>query len=359
MVPPRKRQRWLPENVTPYKDRHGKTRYRYRKTGQKTHHFKFEPGTPEFLEELREAQQAGLSRSEIIPMSMDDLARRLFASPKWLAMKDTSQHTYRRIIERYLERVGKSGQRYGTYPVKKVTVAGLEAHIVELKNTPAAANNLRKALKRMFKYAIKLGWIASNPAAETDGFRQGQGWATWSDEEIERYRAHWAYGTMARLTLEIALNTAARRCNLAVLERDHLKDGRWEIDHVKGNDETSVAITAEARAAIDALPAAPIRFFITGQWGKPYSIEGLSNRFRKWARAAGCPGSLHGLRKGVSRRLGEAGATTLEGRAITGHKNDRTFLHYAAKANRRTLADAAQAKLIGEPDLANPDNIGE
>lgn len=348
------RKRWLPANVTEFTDRHGKRRYRFRKRGLPVHSFKFEPGTPEFMEEYQQALQATKDTgSSFIPYSMDDLAHRMFRSPKWLSSKDSTQYTYRRIIERYLERTNKQGRRYGTYPAKKVTVGGLEAHIAELKDTPGSVNNLRKALKRMFNYAIKLGWMDSNPAALTDGFKAGAGFHTWTDEEFARYRAYYKRGTMARLVLELAINTAARRCNLATLERDHLVEGRWEIGHAKGNEETSVPITAETRAAIDALPAAPIRWFITNAYGKPFTTESLGNRFRKWATEAGCPGSLHGIRKGVSRQLAESGATEAQGRAVTGHKKNETFAHYAAKANRRRLADDAVAKLVGKPELAN------
>jgi site-specific recombinase XerD len=357
-MPRRKAQRWLPDHVTPYKDRHGRTRYRYRKTGEKTYHFKAEPGTPEFLEELGTARAGGpiaiTSSSAIVAGSMDDLARKLFAAPRWLRMKPSSQYTYRRIIERYLARLDRRGVRYGTYPAKRATVGVLDAHIAELADTPASANNLRKALKRLFDYAMKLGWITTNPATLTDSFGSGPGFHTWTDEEIQRYRAHHALGTMARVVLEVALNTAARRCNLAEIEREHLRDGRWYIDHAKGTNETSVVLTKEARAAIEALPASPIRFLIVSQRGTPYTIESLGNRFRKWADEAGCPGSLHGLRKAISRQLAECGATDAEGRSVTGHKKNATFAHYAAKADRTRLADTAMRKLIGEPDLANP-----
>lgn len=352
---PRKSRRWLPENVTAYTDRHGKTRYRFRKSGLPTHHFKSEPGTPEFLEELLEARGGAPTDRGVIPFSMDDLAQRMYRSPRWLGMQASSQYTYRRIIDRYLERTDRNGRRYGTYPAKKATVAGVERHVAELAATPASANNLLKALKRLFAYAIKLQWMTFNPAEHADGFKAGPGWHTWTDDEIDRFRGHWPYGTMARLTFELALNTAARRCNLAELERAHLVAGRWEIEHAKKGNETSVPITPEAQAAIDALPAAPIRFFITSATGKPYTVESLGNRFRKWAKEAGCPTQLHGIRKGVSRQLAESGATDAEGQSITGQKKSKTFAHYRAKADRRRLADNAMAKLVGEPDLANPD----
>ena len=358
-----RRKKGLLDNVTSYPDRHGKLRYRFRKTGLPVHHFKSEFGTEEFFRELAEARGGAItvSSGDAIPFSMDDLARRMFRSPKWLTSKDSTQYTYRRIIERYLDRTGKNGRRYGSYPAKLATVGGLETHIAELAATPGSANNLRKALKRMFNYAVKLGWMDHNPAALTDGFKSGEGWHTWTDEEIARFRAHWPYGTMARLTLELAINTTARRCNLARIERDDLVAGRWEVAHVKDNNETSVRITAEAKLAIKALPAAPIRFLIVSERGTPFTVEGLGNRFRKWANDAGCPGSLHGIRKGVSRQLAESGATDAQGQSITGQKKDKTFAHYRAKANRKTMADdamdkldAAKAKQIGEPHLANP-----
>jgi hypothetical protein len=84
-------------------------------------------------------------------------------------------------------------------------------------------------------------------------------------------------------------------------------------------------------------------------------VESLGNRFRKWAKEAECPTQLHGIRKGVSRILAESGVTEAQGRSITGHKKNETFAYYAAKADRRMLADAAMSKMIGEPDLANRD----
>lgn len=358
-MPRQKRERWLPDNVTPYKDRHGKVRYRFRKRGLKTYHFKNQPGSPEFMEELFAAQQKQPISGGHAPYSMDDLAHKMFAAPKFRGMQANSQYTYRRIIERYLDTVdSKTGKRYGTYPAKRATVEGLDKHIGNLSDTPAAANNLRKALKRLFKYANKIGWMQTNPADLTDLIKSDKegGFHTWTDDEIARYRAHWPYGSVARLTFEIALNNAARRCNLALIERDDLVNGRWRVKHAKGNDETSVALSPECALAIEALPVAPIRYFITSRKGTPYSIESLGNVFRKWAIAAGCPGRLHGIRKGVSRIAAEHGVTSLEGRSLTGHKKDATFEYYAEKSNRALLADNATAKMIGEPRLANPEN---
>lgn len=131
-----------------------------------------------------------------------------------------------------------------------------------------------------------------------------------------------------------------------------MRDGRWYIQHVKGTNETSVVLTDETRTAIEALPHTHSKFLIVNHRGDPYSTESLGNRFRKWANEADCPGSLHGLRKAISRQLAESGATDAEGRSITGHKKNATFAHYAAKADLERLADNAMKKLLA--NLSKP-----
>lgn len=349
------KQRWLPEGVTEWKDRHGKPRYRWRKTGCPTHHFKSALGSLEFAAELETARAALPKEAKgraIISGSVDDLVTRYYRSPGWLRMKASSRNTYRGIIDRFRERT-KKGVRYGDLPVDRITVAALDTILGGMSETPAAANNLRKALKRLLGYAVKLGWRTDNPAALTDAYKSGKGWHTWTDEEIERFRAHHDYGTRARLALELTLNTAARRCNVAVLDRTMLRNGKFHVEHIKGCDPAIVRASNEALRAIEAMPVAGFGTYLVTQFGKPFSVAGLGNKFRDWCNEAGlrhC--SLHGLRKAQSRRLAESGATSLQGRAVTGHKNDRTFGYYAEMADRERLADAGLANLAAR-DLAN------
>jgi integrase len=346
-----KRRSWLPENVTPYKDRHGKMRYRFRKTGFKTHHFASEPGTDEFLAEYgaAKAQRAlpkAVGSGRVAPGTLDDLCARYYASPAFKGMAENSQSTYRGIIERFRERKKKSGRRYGDLPVKAITTANLDAILGAMADTPAAANNLRKVMKRLFRIAVKAGMRQDNPAAETDTYKAGPGFHTWTEEEIEQYRARHPVGSKARLALELLLNTAARRCNGSQLRREQLVDGLFYIKHAKGNDETIVECLDETWEAIEAMPATGIGHFLVTDYGKPFSVAGFGNKMREWCDEADLPHcSAHGLRKAMSRRLAEHGATDAQGRAVTGQKKNQTFAYYAAKANRKHLAQQGLANL--------------
>lgn len=345
----------LPPNVTRFVDRHGKVRYRFRRKGWKSAFLKGEPGTPEFHRSYAEIVDRGEAEADVIqstravtPRSIDDLIRRYKTTVRWKRKGARTQRVQARILERFADKVSSSGKRYGERPVASITVAWLENVFGQMVDTPAAANELRKVLSGLLDCACRMSppWRTDNPARLTEKYGSGEGFHDWTDEEIEQYREHHKLGTMARLTLELALNTAARRCNVNKIERDHIKGGRIAVAHAKGNNEASIPLLATTQAAIDALPATPIRYLITTAYGKPFTDAGLGNRMRKWCDEANLPHcSLHGLRKAMSRRLAESGATDAEGQAVTGHKKASTFAHYRARANRAALAERAVSNL--------------
>lgn len=352
----------LPPNVRPVTDRHGKVRYRFRKKGYKSAYIQGHPGTAEFHKSYAEAlggavEDEGVkSAMSVTPRSLDDLLRRMKQSAKWRSKAPATQHRQSLVYARFMDRTDPKGRRYGERPVDAVTVGWLDRILGEMDSTPGAANDLRKKLAVLMEYACALEWRTSNPVRHTAKFADGKSHHTWTDEEIEQYRAAHPLGTMARLTLELALNTAARRCNIASLTRNSIREGRIITAHAKGNNAASVPMLNSTREALDALPAAPIKHLVVTQFGKPFSVGGLGNRARKWCDAAGLPHcSLHGLRRALSRILAEKGATDAEGMAVTGHKKAAHFAGYRADADRIALADTAMGRLNVQP--AAPENV--
>jgi integrase len=343
----------LPPNVCEAPDRHGKMRYRFRRKGWKSHYLPGAPGDAEFHEAYAAIVKGGamepkstLSPTKVTPRSLDDLLRQMRQTVRWKRKGARTQLVQGRLLERFMDRTDKKGRRYGERPVADVTVGWLEKILGGMSDTPAAANVLRKTLSGLLDLAVSMDWRTGNPVRFTTPYPEGEGHHDWTDAEIEQYRDRHPIGTMARLTMELALNTAARRCNVNRIERDHVVDGWIEVAHVKGNNETSVPMLATTKAALDALPAAPIKFLITTEFGKPFTANGLGNKMRDWCDRAGLPHcSMHGLRKAMSRQLAESGATDAQGMAVTGHKKDKTFAHYRAKANRKVLATVAVSNL--------------
>lgn len=124
--------------------------------------------------------------------------------------------------------------------------------------------------------------------------------------------------------MELLLNIAACRRNVARLRRDQMQNDKFDIEHAKGNDETIAPVFTETRATIDAMSVAGMDDFIDTEFGQPFSVAGFGNWFRDRCDEAGlnhC--SAHGLRKAMSRRLAEAGSSDAQGRSFTGQKKTR------------------------------------
>lgn len=338
-------RKWLPDNVTPYKDRHGKVRYRFRKRGLPTHHFRAQPGTEDFREEYA-AAIAAVAASRAAPHTYDALIESFYRSARWVKMKPSSQKTYRGIIERFRA-------KNGSKDVRRVNAAAIDQKLGKMAATPAAANNLRKALARLHRHAIKLDWRKDNPVAATDAFTiEGDGWHCWTETEIAAFDTRWPYGSKERLAKELLLETALRKSDALTVGKQHRKAGKLHLHHSKNNADTIIPLAPELEAAIDACPSGHMTYLVTQQ-GRPYSPTGFYNWFKRACEKAGlnhC--SPHGLRKAASRRLAESGATSLQGRAITGHKTDKEFAHYAASADKERMAEQAVANRR-QPKLAN------
>ena len=351
-----RKRKWLPDNVTEYEDRHGKKRYRFRKTGLPTHHFRNEPGTPEFMEEYHLAKVAEKPAPEprYAPGTVDAVIAALYKTPRWREMRPSSRATYQGIIERFRK-------TNGSRPIKSITAQRIDRKLASMIDTPAAANNLRKSLSRIFKQAIKMGLIKENPVAHTDAYRQqGEGFHAWTEAEIEQYEKKWPIGTRERLAMGLLLHTALRRSDMVKVGPENRIGDRLDLEHGKNDAETSIPISAELAAIIAPFENTTGTYLQT-KWGKPYTANGFGNWFAEKVEEAGLPANCraHGLRKAMSRRLAESGATNQQGRAVTGHKSDRVFAHYASSANKRVMADEALAnvsKRFAKPKAKDGEN---
>jgi integrase len=349
--------RELPPYASSYKDRHGKERVRFRKTGLPTHYPKAAPGTEEFWEDYLswKASKVQPGQERAIPGTFDDLISRFYSSVKWKNIpKASTKTTYRGELERFRAKYGK--RRVATMSARAVN--GL---MERMADTPAAANNLLKRLRTLFDYAILLGMRRDNPAKAVDSLKaQGDGFHEWTEPEIAKFRKHHALGTKARLALEIFVCTAQRRSDAATMGEDPEKPGYVKVRQLKTDALLSIRIHRDLKAAIAAFPSGKATFLVSER-GTPYTKESLGNWFKKQCVAAGLPHcSAHGLRKAAARRMAEIGLSNQLIKSITGHTTEAEVSRYTKNADQASRAEMAMTEMekFGSPDLAHLEENG-
>ena len=336
-IDPLSRKSWLPANVTPFTDKCGRVRYRFRKTGLPYHLFRADPGTPEFAAEYQAAKSGKTDApAKWAPGSFHALIESYYRSKRYKKLGDE----YRRMRTNSIERFRL---KHGDKPVTALQARHIVDWMDELAS-PHAANDLRKMLAQLMKHAILTGLRDTNPVDVIDPVEiESDGYHCWTEDEIAAFDTRWPLGTRERLAKELLLYTALRRKDMVVVGKQNLsRDGRKLIlRHTKNKSETVIRVLPPLAAALGAIEHSHLTYLVT-DFGKPFTPAGFGNWFRDRCNLAGLPQcSAHGLRKAMSRRLAEAGATNAEGRAVTGHKTDAMFNHYARSASVESMADRA------------------
>ncbi len=286
-------------------------------------------------------------RAAVIHRSIDDLVIRYFASGDFKReARDVTLSKNRAIIERFRK-------KYGTLPVAQVQFQHLDKIIRQTREKQIdgtggdfAAQKLRKELKRLFRYAVKLQWIDQNPIEYVEPITpKSDGFHTWTEVEIAQYQKFWAIGTKQRLAMEIMLWTAKRVGDVAKIGPQHVFQNKLQTRDDKTGKQNSIPISSELRRAIDAIPEKNLCFVVT-EFGAPFSQKGLSQAFSQWCTDAGLKHcSAHGLRKAMSRRMAESHVTNPEMKAITQHSDDAQLAVYTRDANQIQLAEKSIMKL--------------
>lgn len=222
-----------------------------------------------------------------------------------------------------------------------------------------AARKLRKELRRLFAFAVKLDWIAKNPVEQSDPIKvapseRSPGYYTWTEDDIATYRAHWPLGTKQRLAMELMLWTDQRKVDAIHLGRKHVRNGKFVIRQSKTGKLLKLTIAPQLATAIAALPASDAMCFLLTEWGKPFSVKGFGGWFREQCDAAGLPQcTAHGLRKATMRRMAELEMPNKTMKSASGHSKDDEVARYTAAANQERLADSA-IRQLSDWEMSNP-----
>jgi integrase len=193
---------------------------------------------------------------------------------------------------------------------------------------------------------LKLGWskLIQLRVSRTLTRSKSDGFVPWTEDDVAAYEKHWPIGTRQRVWLDVLIYTGLRRGNAVRLGRQHIRDG---IATLK-TEKTETIVTLPILPVLAETLASGLcgdLTFIAGENGNPLTKESFGNLFRKACRAAGVPGSAHGVRKIAATRAANAGATVAQLEAIFGWQGGTMAALYTRAADRRRLSIEAMSKL--------------
>jgi len=343
-IPTRKSARGLPlrlKFIQAWVDQDGRAHHYFRRAGYPRERLPGLPGSLEFMS----AYQAALD-SAMTPIGADKRSRpgsvsaacaSYYASQSFRGLAASSQIVRKAVLEAFRREHG--GLQIAAMP-RKFIAALLDAM------TPTTARNWFKAIRALTDHCIKVGMLKDDP---TLGLKprpiKGDGFHTWTEDEIAAFEAHHPIGSRERLALALGLYSGQRRGDVIRMGRQHVRGGALYVTQAKTGKALAIPVHPELAAVLDHAPGNQLTFLTTAR-GAAFDGKGFTMWFAKACAKAGlgpqC--TFHGLRKAACRRLAEAGCSVNEIAAISGHKSLREIARYTAAVDQARMARNAMAR---------------
>lgn len=358
--------RYVHEDV----DRHGNVRIYVQKRGTRKLRLRATTGTDAFLAEYK-AALAALDSPPLpktpgrydkpLPGTWRALCVAYFAATAFTQLDRRTQTVRRGILEHtFSEPIAPGAHK--TFANMPMTHFGSKA-VKVLRDrkaaVPAAANSRVKAIRQVLAWALEdeQPGVRANVARDVAYLdTPGDGFHSWTIDEVDQYKKTHAVGSKARLALELLLLTGVRRSDVVLLGRQHSSNGWFRFTPYKGRKRgkmLEIPILPLLAEVIAASSCGDLTFIVTS-FGKPFTSNGFGNRFRKWCDEAGLPQrcAAHGLRKAGAAIAAENGATTAQLMAIFGWETAKEAERYTKAARRKRMAAQGMGLLVRQDEPA-------
>lgn len=276
-----------------------------------------EPGDPPFVAALAAAEREFSDRHR---GTFNQLTHLYTISAEFQKLADSTRKEYGRMLD-------KAEQRFGTLPIAALDDPRVRQDFMKWHGEIAASSGHREADNRLSIISAMLAWakdkghVTSN---HLEGFRRLYGGADrseliWLPEHVDKFMK------VAPLELQraliLALHTGQRQGDLLRLTWTNY-DGKWiSLRQGKSRFKTRVEIpcTPALRRMLDGIDRSGA-LILTTKTGQPWKARYFK---RQWELATGKAGiadlHFHDLRGTAVTMLAEAGCTTPQIAAITGH----------------------------------------
>lgn len=255
-------------------------------------------------------------------------------SPEWRKLSASTQATYTRYLTYF---AGIGHLQAATFDRR--SVMELRDHVAEDRGD-GAANTFMIAASSLFSWAVKRGWLVQSPCLRIERLEGGE-YPAWSWQEVEHALPH--LREPLRRAVILALYTGQRRGDVCQMTWAAYNGSKIRVRQEKTRQPMVIPCHPSLSAELDRWERiAPT--MLTSDNGRPWRPSHISNAMcDALRRIKGFPEhrNMHGLRKLAATLLAEAGCSTHEIAAITGHKSLAMIALYTASAEQEKLATAA------------------
>lgn len=276
-----------------------------------------EPGTPDFMASYNKAllTKKEPDRAE----SLASLIREYEGSSEFPKSAD-SQRAYRS----YLKLIDK---RFGKMPIEALKDPRVRGHFLNwrdtMQDTPRKADYAFTVLGKLMAYAVNHGMIAVNPCARAGRLASSDRTdKVWSEADLRKLfdEAQWELA----IVVFAALWTGQRQGDLLRLTPASIRDGVLRLtqrkSEAKGKKPRKIAMPVPAPLAEELKRNPKGKALFLNSDGNPWTSDGFRASFGKLCTKAEIGDlTFHDLRGTFASLAAEAGCTTLESCAVTGH----------------------------------------
>lgn len=283
-------------------------------------------------------------KARILEGTVDWLISQYKADAKFIDLNISTQKLY-------LGHFKDIGRDLGDVPIGSVSRKSARAFCVSFSDSKRKPSAIASTCRVLFKHAMDMGIISTNPFTELGISKPKPRKAVWSHEDEARLLPAAIEHDMMDVyhAAIIGIYSAQRPQDIRSLAMNHY-DGRWwRVTQKKTEAVLDIPVykIKQLKEVLDKLArtaTSPVLLIYKGT-GKPFSKELLCHKFRELCDAAGIGENLQfrDFRRTTVVRLGESGCTNAEIAAITGHtiENVAKILKVYLPTNRLMAVNAA------------------
>jgi integrase len=296
---------------------------------------KTEFGTQEFDAEYRAALagEAPAPKADAASGTLAWLITRYREVEAWSSLSPATRLQREQIFRQVIASAGRE-------QFARITADVIAAGRDRRAKTPFQARHFLETMRGLFKWAHSAKLVKADPTVGVSKppHKLGEGFPAWTEEHVAAYERRWLIGTRQRVWLDVLLYTGLRRGDAVRLGRQHVKAGLGSIKTEKSGFAVMVTlpILPVLARTLEAGPCGDLTF-IAGANGAPLTKGSFGNLFREACRAAGIPGSAHGVRKIAATTAANNGATVSQLKALFGWTSDAMPSLYTRTADRERL----------------------